>query len=301
MNTFIRKTLPFFLLLSISHQVLAVDVTIVPSIAYQHKQLSFDQAVSGVINGDSVSSAEFDVIIPTINLSLTTAVDKWYFSLKYEEALTEGTTEVDETERTITAVNLFTVDDGEVSVERTDVSFTVGYNIWDRLNVFTGYMSGETTIRPDASCPLTLNTNPPSCPQINLAVFNKVFGGPDFEQTYKEKGLYIGASYAWQVAEVGTISLSAAYADMKGELEDNGIDGFGNDDGLVFEGDSNGLSLGVTWTQPLGDNSSYFIDVRRQAYSMTGTDQSGDPDYVNAKVKTDEVMLGLTAGLQFYF
>jgi len=282
--------------ISSQQQATAAGITFVPSIAYEHKRLTFDQEQTG-LNPPSGSglpdynNAEYEVEIPTINMSLTMAVEKMYFTLKYATAIKEVSTDTEETQRVPFGVNYLTINDSEIKVDREDMSFTAGYNIWKRMNLFVGYMEGETTITPDPYC-----TDFPACSRINAAGFNVFQDADEYQQIYKEEGPFIGLSYAWQIAEVGTLSASAAYADMSGSFEDNFFDGE-----FDYEGDATGTSLGLTWTQPMGEWSSYFIDLRRQAYSMSGVDKSGGSDVVASKVETDETMVGLTAGVQFYF
>ncbi len=295
----------------------------VPSIAFQMKELSFDQQYSG----NNTNSADFDANIPMLNLGLTVAYSRFYMSLKLEKSVADGYSSTQETDRSSSGEsNLIATEFTEVGVGREDKSFTIGYNVWDRLNVFVGYLDGETTLNPEPGCldPLTLNPVA-SCSNANRAAVQQSirYGFESFgidpvadleryEQVYTEKGPFIGLSYAWQFSNTGTLSISAAYADMNGKYVDNADDPNNTFPSATmptesafqefhYEGDTTGTSLGLTWTAPLGDNSAYFVDLRRQSYSMEGEDQTGSFLYQGTSLKTDETMLGVSAGLQFYF
>lgn len=303
------------------------DFTFVGSIAYQDKELSFDQKYSGAANND----ADFSVNLPMLTASFTAAYKKFYASVKMERNLSDTSTSTNETNRAeedLTS-NLLTHEGGTVDVGREDVSITLGMNVWKSLNVFVGYLEGKTELSPDPFC---ANPFPPSnddgffdpndpvltaCSRSNRA-FQQFFIGdtpsesnPPFfyvenqeayEQEYTENGFYIGTSYTFRIAEAGNLSLSFAYADMDGQYKDNANDpenAFSNFVAFDYEGSTTGTSIGLTWSAGLGERSAYFIDARRQSYSMKGSDQTGLFDGVS--LRTDEEMTGITGGIQFYF
>lgn len=293
--------------LPISHALADEDagVTFVTSIGVQNKTLKFDQKYKGPAPQDN-SYADFEVNLPVGNISFTTSFDKFFVALKYEKSLTESSTGADETNRIqlFGDANLLTVDDSQMGVEREDKSITLGYNVYRGLNVFMGYMEGETELKPDpmANCIIV----GPNCfvTDINKAyiIQKERADGRDiakYKQTYTEEGPYIGFSYAWRIAEAGTLSASYAYADMDGEYKDNANCVIYTCTAFKWEGDTTGSSIGLTWTAPLGENSSYFLDLRQQKYSMDGKDKTGS--FPNQSVDTDETMQGITAGVQFYF
>ena len=81
---------------------------------------------------------------------------------------------------------------------------------------------------------------------------------------------------------------------MDGEYKDNFATPF------KYEGDSEGLSLGLTWSAPLTDNIGYFLDLRYQKYEMDGKDKLGGFS-AGSTVDTDEQLLSSSAGIQWYF
>lgn len=289
-------------------------LVLIPSIAYQHKQLSFDQKYKDlpvkIINGNNVSEqgrkSDFDVYLPTINTSLTAAYSGAYVALKFEQSLAESHVEVDETRpparSAMSDPYYLNVPHHDTDVEREDYSVTIGYNVWAGLNIFAGYMWGKTELTPEPTC----YTFPVPCSALNLAADRENSGYSPYQQIYREDGPYVGFSYGWVIADAGTLSVSAAYARMDGRFKDNYITppppaGYG-DESFDFSGDSTGSSLGITWSAPMGESSAYFLDVRQQKYSMEGKDHGTvSTAFDTVEVETDETMLGFTAGLQFYF
>lgn len=305
-------------------------VTIIPSLAFQNKELSFEQSYTGAQS----NKADFSTSIPIINFSLTGVFKKFFVTLKIEKNLDETPTKTEETDRSeIGQFNLIAMEGSFVNVARQDVSLTFGYNVWKNLNIFGGYLRGKTTLTPNPFCAdiqYRLSDDQISaaeelgngldvnCSRLNRAGVQFFLGDAtylidddddiddrktEYKQRYREQGPYLGISYGFNIADVGTLSVSFAYADMDGEYKDNANDAR-NDFGGEFvafhyEGSTTGTSLGITWTAPLGEGSAYFIDLRKQEYSMDGKDQTGRLSGVS--LSTDEEIIGLTAGVQFYF
>jgi hypothetical protein len=278
------------------------EVTFIPSIGYQHKRLKFEQEYTAGFNQGR--TAEFEATLPTINTSFTIAKSRLFLTLKYETDLADTSVTTKEDRAGLLAYQL-NIPGGSTEVEREDISLTLGYNVWRSLNLFAGYMKGKTELTPDPGCGFSapdsgcldagFNSTPSA--RLNLALDHQYAGLTNYQQTYEEEGPYIGLSYAWQIAEAGSLSFSAAYAKMDGEYRDN-YAAVANED-FKYTGDSTGTSYGLTWTAPLGENSNYFIDVRKQKYDMDAEDDNGN--FPGSAVKTVETMTGLTAGVQFYF
>lgn len=288
------------------------DVTIIPTLAYQDKQLTFDQKYGG----GASNSAEFSVHLPMINAGVTVAWDKFFVALKAEQNLSATATTTNETDRsTLNEANLIAVGGSNVQVDREDITFTLGYNVWRTLNLFVGYIDGKTELEPQAFCvdagfPEDPNAPiyNPTCTRSNRAFLQHyldligITENTRYVQTYSETGFYLGASQAFAIKNYGTLSINVAYASMDGEYKDTVVNPDNVFPGFLpfnYEGDSTGTSLGMTWTGSLGDNAAYFFDIKRQAYSMDGRDTTGN--YSTVTLETDETMTGLTAGVQLYF
>lgn len=280
------------------------DVTIIPSLAYQNKNLSFEQEYSGAAS----NKAKFSVDLPMIYAGVTVAANNFFVSVKMEQNLSATSSSTTETDRSaFNESNLIALDGSNVEVDRQDITFTVGYKVLDSLNLFVGYLDGETELEPDPFC-----ANPFAavrCSRTNRAFQQYYLGDagfvqnqPKYKQTYTESGFYFGGAYGFPIQDIGNITLSLAYATMDGEYTDNANDpnaDFENFNSFNYQGDTTGTSLGLTWTAPLGETSAYFVDIRRQNYSMEGDDTTGNLSSV--KLETEETMTGLTAGLQLYF
>ncbi len=298
------------------------ELSIVPSIAYQNKSLSFDQKYS--FEGASLNDAEFSVVLPVLSGSLTVAYDRFFSSIKYEVTASPTSTTTNETDRAIEdgiVSNLITTSGSRVDVEREDFSFTVGIRTWKSLNLFAGYLSGKTSLTPDPFCAdPTSQDGVSDCRSVNRA-FQQYFAGrhgnydqSDYKQDYIERGPFLGVSYGIAAGEAGTLSFSLAYAHMDGEYTDNAndrdnlwanppLDPNATSTLLKFnyEGTTEGLSVGATWTGSLGDYSSYFTDLRYQRYEMEGEDATGAAVLSGISLRTVEQMVGLTLGIKFYF
>jgi len=278
--------------------------TFVPSLAYQQKQLKFDQLYtdsSTSVPNENGRKSHFSVNLPTANLSLTASRSKFYITLKYEQSLADGSVDVDETRPPTkpTGPYYLNVPGHETDVRRSDQSITFGFNAWGGLNLFVGYMAGKTTLTPSATC-FTYPT-PSPCHGQNLALDLEEENRPKYFQRYTEEGPYLGVSYGWQINDAGTLSVSFADARMNGQFKDNYITTKYGDEHFDFTGDSVGTSIGMTWSAPLDESSAYFLDIRRQKYSMSGRDTDPTSIFSTIHVATDETMLGFTAGLQFYY
>ena len=295
----------------ISFPAAAVDITYRAAIAYQQKEVTFDQEYK--LNGTSLNEAKFTASLPIISTSFTVAFDRYFAVLKYEQATSSDSTETSETDRSepdSISANLIGIDGSNVEVEREDISFTLGARVWKTLAVFGGYLDGETTLRPQPFC--STPATDPNCIKLNRAFQHFIAGSftpglnqGDYEQTYSETGWFAGVSYSWNIMEIGSLSLNGAWASMDGKYEDNANDPAEVWEGILqkfrYEGDSDGISVGLTWTAPISDNTEYFLDVRVQQYSMTANDTTGQAAQEDITLKTDETMNGLTAGIQVYF
>ena len=292
-----------FTTLGLASSALADDqntFTLTPSYGFQYKQLEFKEHQGAGTPYDMAFRAD----LPMIDLGLNAAWRRVYLAVKYDKSLRDTPTSTSETN---TGNGWLFMQPGQsMKVGREDKSITLGVNVWDHLNLFGGFMSGKTTLTiPPVS---TAKVSSPACgtpgAATNLAWMRELWavslGGyaiPTYEQEYTERGPFAGLRYGWQIRDAGMLSASAAFAHMQGNYHDNlDVPATPN---FNYNGSSSGTSLGLTWTSPLNDNSSYFIDLRRQEYRM-----DGDNSYrtsANKHVQTDETMTGLTIGLNYYY
>ena len=140
-------------------------------------------------------------------------------------------------------------DDRRTDLERSDLSLTLGYQVWEGLSVFSGYRYAEWEAK-------SLESN---------FILN------DKDQKYTEKGFFIGSSYTWGFGEKGTLSISGAYAYLDADFsEDNvskeyppGEQTFGE---FSYSGTATGVSYGAQWSGPLTDQWVYKVGLKFQKY-----------------------------------
>jgi hypothetical protein len=245
------------------------SVTIIPQIGIQYKDLSFDQNIKS--SDDSLrGSGGFSEGLLSLTGSVTGALDKFFVTLKADQTLNATNTD---------STAPYAVDTAEI--KRTDFTVTLAYNVWQTINVFAGYIRGETTIAPKGG-----GTSSGAI-DGSLADLEA-----NYEQTYEEKGWFTGASYGWDLGDPGFVSATIAYASMDGKYSDNfSVAPF------KYEGDSDGISLGVTWSYPVTAKFRCYTDLRYQKYDMSAKDKTGT--FAGTKVDTEEKITALTIGVLY--
>ena len=183
----------------------------------------------------------------------------------------------------------FSFDEADVSEEdfigtadRTDLDLILAYQINSEFSVFAGYKNGETELE---------------------SISREDENGPTRDESFKQDGLFVGASYTWAFKEAGRLSLSLAYADLDADNEFVS-DGDGADPGEAPEfdditgktsGSSTGYSLNLTYSLPLQGNWLYRTKLRINRYEQDidfeGTTFSG----------IDENSTSLLMGLVYIF
>lgn len=161
-----------------------------------------------------------------LDLTVTAAFDTFYIQLNTNQPVSE--------EKTSDSI-------GEVVVERDDVTLTMGCNCLstlEKLTVFVGYNTGTTLIR---------GTEP----------------GSTFEESYKDSGFFVGGSYPLLKNNYGSLTGVAAYASLAGSLHFQ--DEISATD-IIVDGDTAGLSYGLTWNAGLSENMNYTISIKQQTY-----------------------------------
>jgi hypothetical protein len=83
------------------------------------------------------------------------------------------------------------------------------------------------------------------------------------DESYLQKGPFIGASYSWQFEKAGSLSVSLAYASLHAtnnfsantdeEEEEEELTEFDDLTGRI-KGDTKGFSYGLSWSMPLSSN-----------------------------------------------
>ena len=184
------------------------------------------------------------------DLTITAAFDDFYMQLNTNQPLSD--------EKTSDSI-------GEVVVERDDVTLTIGCNCLaalEKLTLFVGYNMGTTVIT--GTVPLST-----------------------FEESYKDAGFFIGGSYPLFSTDEGGLTAVLAYASLDGSVD---IQDEITDSNETFDGDTTGISYGLTWSGGLTEATNYSVAVKQQVYVFDTGLFSVDQNYTN-----------LSASVTFFF
>ena len=165
-----------------------------------------------------------------------------------------------------------------MDLTRKDYALTLGYNLPQGWSVFGGYKYGKTTV--DLTSYESVTTT-----GVTLATFD-----------VKEEGLYLGASYAFQVSPGNSLSLSAAYAVMQGELVNHRDPAGGGGTGPAnADGDVTGYSLSAKWIHEISPQTTLNIALKLNSYNnemkqpSDGARVEFDSDYTYATIGLSHV------------
>lgn len=216
------KTIAFFCAMLLSQSVFA-EVVWIPNAGVSLKTLEFKRAFD-----PSTTEATFTMA----DLTLTAAFDTFYIQLNTNQPLGDESS---------------TDSIGEVVVERSDITLTMGCNCLaaiKKLTVFVGYNTGTTLI-------------------------NGTVTGSTFQEDHKDSGFFVGGSYPIVKTKYGGLTGIAAYASQDGSLHFK--DEITASD-ITVEGDTAGISYGLTWNGGLSETMDYSVGLKKQIYVFdTGT------------------------------
>lgn len=227
------------------------QLTVAPSVdlAFKKSDFSFDFGGSGA-----------DLVNPTyttLTPSAAVSVGPIYGVLSYEVTVNPWNSET---------LSMYDPGTGPIwtitqdSYERSEAALTIGYRVYSGgnnigpVNVFVGYLNGNSAWR---STDFTYDTSVvPSTYQFSV-----------YRYIFSENGGYIGANYSQPFGEKGTLSLSAAYALLDGNL--GILSSWG--DNFDYISDATGYSLGITWTGPITGNLNYRVGMKHVKYDFNVT------------------------------
>lgn len=188
---------------------------------------------------------DHDISFPSTNLALVATTGRWQLALNGGFTLEDATISEEE-------------DIGKAS--RKDLDLSLAYQVTKNWAVFTGYKSGKTKMA-------FAEREGEEEDEINV-----------INESYSQKGPFIGGSYSWQFEKAGRLSISLAYAQLNAtnnfaantdDDEEEGEDELEFDDltGRV-EGDITGLSYAVAWTMPLSSNLLFQTRLKLNDYQQ---------------------------------
>jgi hypothetical protein len=204
-----------------------------------------------VVTGLSLGYSDFSfpekldhkISFPSTNIPIGLSMGNWQVSLNTSITLADADIAEEE-------------DIGEAS--RKDLDLTLGYRVTKNWSIFAGYKYGKTEMRfvpRDFGGELEEDEDDAEEQEFNAL--------EPSEESYSQKGPFIGASYSWLFEKAGRLSLSVAYASLNAtnnfaantdeEEEDDELTEFDDLTGQV-KGDTKGFSYGLSWTMPLSSN-----------------------------------------------
>jgi hypothetical protein len=196
-----------------------------------------------VPDGNSFNASYVD-----INPTLALGYGRFYANFSYDKT-------IDANSRITSDGNTApTASADQLDFSRSDTTVTLGFRLTPSLNAFAGYTKGknrflETRVDVD---PVNGST---------LAIS---------DIRYNSDGPFIGTSYTRSYGEKGSLSLSLAYGWLQGELRIKEYGGGNPPSSGAITGDTQGVSVGATWTGPLTGNLSYRYGLKWTQYKLTG-------------------------------
>lgn len=184
----------------------------------------------------------------TLNTELVVSRGPAYIRVNYDQSIKDD--------------EQFEPDGTIVFFSRKEYGLALGYEVYQGITIHGGYLSGEINFPALAS---------------NTSVV------PDnYEYTWSETGLYLGANYSLRLGK-GAINVHAAYASLDGKYE---IANAGGSTVSKTSGSTRGQSYGINWSQPINKNFQATIGYRVKHYrfeaddidTFTGDDLSTDFD-----------------------
>jgi hypothetical protein len=236
-----------------------------------------------IVTGFSMGYSEFsfpekldhNIAFPSANIPVGITFDNWQISLNLSTTLSKADIAEEE-------------DVGQAS--RDDIDFTVGYRMNSNWSIFTGYKYGKTKMQ---FSPRDIDEEEGT--DLELEFTN---------ESYSQKGPFVGASYSWQFEKAGRLSVSLAYAYLEAidnfaantdeeEEEEESVE-FDDLTGQV-KGDTKGFSYGLNWTMPLSSNLLFQTRFKVNKYQqdiVLGAERFED---------IDETFTSLHVGLAYVF
>lgn len=127
---------------------------------------------------------------------------------------------------------------------RTDSTFTLGYRLNGSFNLFAGYTKAVNDFTETSGF-------------LGGLVVTDI--------SYTQTGPFTGVSYTKAFRNKGSLALSLGYAKLNGELE---IIVRPGSFATVVEGDTTGLSYGLTWSGTVTGSLGYRVGAKATRYEM---------------------------------
>jgi len=284
----------------------ALDLTLEPRIQAGVMDYQFEQK-SAVDTTDpelKVNDHGFKIVtvMPFIGAGATLFVGRFFLDFYVQKALSgsDRASNPLDFEGEDFAFTLNTVVDSEL--ERDEYSVSIGYALGRQWALFGGYRKSTTSFSDD----LAFDEKLPGV---------AVTGSGKREVDFKQDGLFFGGVYVLPIGNYSGLSFSAALANFDGEYDSRGdltmnILAEGEDvpdkntypTGILFDGDTLGLNLGVSWRGRVVENLNYTLGIDGYSYDFDAKKVQKLTDGTSSvAADLSESVLRFSAGLSYQF
>ncbi|GAC13798.1 outer membrane beta-barrel protein [Aliiglaciecola lipolytica] len=260
--------------MDVSARIAILTALLVSQPAVANSAFDDVRVISGVSLGYSNFSfpekLDHEISFPSLNVPIIFAVDKWQLSANLQTTLKDA--DISEEE-----------DVGKAS--RNDLDITLGYQLSSNWTVFGGYKYGKTKIQ---FTPRDIEDDE------ELSITNESYG---------QKGPFIGVGYHWRFEKAGSLSFSVAYAklnatnDFSKNTDEEEADEAPEFDDLTgtVTGDTKGFSYSMSWTMPLSTNLLFQTRLKINDYQQDIFFEGNNFEDI------DETFTSLHVGLAYVF
>jgi hypothetical protein len=244
-----------------THAILCLPLLLSSHIAIAQEGFDNIRVVTGLSLGYSDFSfpekLDHNISFPSATIPIALTMNNWQLSLNASSTLADA--EIAEEE-----------DIGKAS--RKDLDLTLGYRVTKNWSLFAGFKYGKTEM---SFVPRDFDEEIDEDEGIRG---EDEAGSEELtDESYSQKGPFIGASYSWQFEKAGSLNISLAYAFLDAtnnfsantddEEEEEELTEFDDLSGQV-KGDTKGFSYGLSWTMPLSSSLLFQTRFKINAYQQ---------------------------------
>ncbi len=285
----------------------ALDLTVEPRLQTGIMNYEFEQK-SGVDTSDpevTLTNRGFKIVtaMPFVGAGATLFANRFFLDFYVQKVLSgsdRASNPIAVEGENVFDFTVNTIIDSEL--ERDEFSMSIGYALGSQWALFGGYRESKTSFSD------------------NLA-FNEQLPGVSFTGSgkrnvdFKQNGFFLGGVYVLPIGDYSGLSFSAALASFDGKYDSRGnltteiIDeGKGTSDkdtfptGILFDGDTIGLNLGLSWRGRMFENLNYTLGVDGYSYDFEAKKVQAFTDGLNlVAADISESVLRFSAGLSYQF
>ena len=180
-------------------------------------------------DGSDFPAVHFDAILYLTGIGLTGVYEPFYLDMSYQDSTDDHDS--------FSGASYYEKFTGN----RRDYSATFGLKILDsKGSLYIGYKNGKTSGK----------------------------GHKGTKLTFTEDGFFVGANYAWVIANKGLLAINAAYAELDGNLEEIPGPVYPRNLGMDADSETDGLSYGISWTSKITEKWNYSISLDANDYDF---------------------------------